>query len=229
MPWFRSQLKSVLDMDWWSELDGSKRKIMMECLVPNRVPASAIHGVFVSSATAVETLKAMKVLENRSIIVNPNMFFEPQLQISLTSNVSIVQGDMFFSKMQVLSISVNTVGVMGKGLASACKFRFPDAYVNYQSLCSTKALKMGNPQLYKREASLDTQLANNPYFSLNANSIKWFLFFPTKTHWKQDSDLEGIRKGMEWLVNNYKKEEIKSIALPVLGYVAALVLSLLVF
>jgi O-acetyl-ADP-ribose deacetylase (regulator of RNase III) len=41
--------------------------------------------------------------------------------------------------------------------------------------------------------------------------------FATKRHWRDDSDLQGIDEGLQWLVENYKTEGIKSIALPALG------------
>lgn len=46
---------------------------------------------------------------------------------------------------------------------------------------------------------------------------KWFLLFPTKKHWKQKSKVKYIVDGLEWLVNNYKREGIGTIALPALG------------
>ena len=52
---------------------------------------------------------------------------------------------MFFSKMQTLTISVNIVGVMGKGIASRARYQFPDVFVYYQDLCKRKELKMGTP------------------------------------------------------------------------------------
>lgn len=62
--------------------------------------------------------------------------------------------------MQTLAVSVNTVGVMGKGLASRVKYQFPDVYVRYQDVCKTRELELGKPYLYKRESSLDSLLAD---------------------------------------------------------------------
>lgn len=124
---------------------------------------------------------------------------------------------MFFSQMHTLTISVNTVGVMGKGLASRAKYQFPDVYVYYQDLCRQKTLQMGRPYLYKREGYLDNELADEPNSLLNANSNKWFLLFPTKNHWKQGSDIKGIEQGLEWLQNNYQRHGVRSLAVPALG------------
>jgi len=78
-------------------------------------------------------------------------------------------------------------------------------------------MQMGKPYLYKREGSLDEDLADEPFSLPNLNANKWFLLFPTKTHWKEGSDAKGIETGLEWLLENYKAEGIQSIAVPALG------------
>lgn len=124
---------------------------------------------------------------------------------------------MFFSSMQTLTVSVNTVGVMGKGLASRAKYQFPDVYVVYQDACRSKDLRMGQPYLYKREAFLDNDLADDPLTLSNFNSNKWFLLFATKKHWRENSDRAGIEQGLQWIVDNYQSCAIQSLALPALG------------
>ena len=76
---------------------------------------------------------------------------------------------------------------------------------------------MGRPYLYKPEYSLDYLLADEPSTLLNANSVTWFLLFPTKRHWKEQSDIKGIEEGLQWLKDNYKREGITSLAIPALG------------
>ncbi|MGC8926721.1 MAG: macro domain-containing protein [Myxococcota bacterium] len=124
---------------------------------------------------------------------------------------------MFFSRMQTLTISVNTIGVMGKGLALRAKYQFPDVYVKYQDLCKDKILRMGKPYLYKREGSLDFILTDEAEKLTNLNLQTWFLLFPTKTDWRKIADLKGIEEGLKWLVAQYKAEGIKSLAIPALG------------
>ncbi|MHC5595832.1 MAG: macro domain-containing protein [Nostoc sp.] len=145
------------------------------------------------------------------------MFFLPYARIALTKTVSLIEGDMFFSKMQTLTISVNCVGVMGKGLASTAKYRFPDMYVHYEDLCKKKILQMGKPKLHKRESSIFNQLAEETTSLPSQNGETWFLLFPTKQHWKNNADLDGIEEGLKWVQDNYKKEGIKSLAMPALG------------
>jgi O-acetyl-ADP-ribose deacetylase (regulator of RNase III) len=152
-----------------------------------------------------------------SVISQPDMFFLPLDKYRVSSKITLIDGDMFFSTMQTLTISVNVVGVMGKGLASRAKYQFPDVYVEYQEACTKKKLQMGKPYLYKRESSMDRELADDPELLETPNSNKWFLLFATKDHWRNDSDIEGIEKGLAWLVKNYKVSGIKSLAMPALG------------
>jgi hypothetical protein len=78
---------------------------------------------------------------------------------------------------------------------------------------------MGKPYLYKRETSLDDELIDEPEIQADAtaNGVKWFLLFATKEHWRYNSNIKGIEEGLKWILSNYKKEAIKSIALPALG------------
>lgn len=215
-------IQAVLDMwdiinnEWWREEDGSKRKIMAECLVPEVIPTECIHSVFVPSGTAAAQLREV-IGERIPIVPEPHMFFQPRRSWRITNTLSLIDGDMFFSQMQTLTISVNTVGVMGKGLASRAKYQFPDVYVHYEDLCKKKILQMGQPALYKREASLDNELAADPALIPNPNANKWFLLFPTKRHWREKSDLAGIEAGLAWIQQNYAGQGIKSLAVPALG------------
>lgn len=209
----------VLHSDWWKIEDGTKRKIMAECLVPNAISPNEIHSVYVINSSVAEHVRGIlaDIARPVEVFVEPHMFFQPNRQGRLTDRLSWVDGDMFFSQMQTLTVSVNTVGVMGKGLASRAKYQFPDIYVVYQNVCRDKSLQMGKPYLYKREGSLDQDLADEPFSLPNLNANTWFLLFPTKNHWKERSDRAGIEKGLQWLVDNYKAEGIQSIALPALG------------
>jgi hypothetical protein len=210
------ELAPVLSLEWWKDEDGSKRRIMAECLVPDIIPPEFIKCIYVSS-NSVRTRLFEKIGTRISIIPEPHLYFGPSLQAQITPLLSIMKGDMFFSRMHTLTVSVNTVGIMGKGLASRAKYQFPDVYVYYQDLCRKKILRMGKPFIYKRESSFDYQLADNPQSLKNENGETWFLLFATKSHWREDSNFSGIEKGMQWLLENYTKEGIKSLGIPALG------------
>ena len=204
-------------IEYWKEQDGSKRRIMAECLVPDMVPPSLIQTIYVATRTAKANLEAMMPHSNLPVISEPNMFFQPSVVLHIPPKLYLAEGDMFFSEAQTLTISVNTVGIMGKGLASRTRYQFSDVYVNYEDLCRSRKLKMGRPQVYKRESSLDYELADEPGTLPNGNLEKWFLLFPTKRHWRERADIAGIEEGLKWLSDNYKKEGIKSLAIPALG------------
>ncbi len=190
---------------------------MAECLVPDHVPPELIHSIYVASHNVAEKVKDMGLPRQVPIVPEPKMFFRPARQFRVTDHLFLADGDMFFSTMQTLTVSVNVVGIMGKGLASRAKYQFPDVYVVYQDACRRKAIRMGKPYLYKREAALDEELADDPNTLPGVNANKWFLLFATKRHWRDTSDIGGIEEGLRWVRENYKSEGIKSIAMPALG------------
>jgi hypothetical protein len=209
-------LKNILNYEWWKDEDGSKRKIMAECLIPERVTPDCIKAIYVATPETAKKIKS-NLSVDVPVIPEPKVFFENSFVARISDNIVLMRGDLFFSRLHTLTVSVNVVGVMGKGLASRAKYQFPDVYVLYQDLCRKKILRMGKPYIYKREASFDVQLADDPATLKNGNGASWFLLFPTKNHWRENGDFTGIEQGMRWLSENYKSEGIKSLALPALG------------
>jgi len=213
-----SEILKEASRQYWSEADGSKRKVMAECLVPDVVPPDFINSIYTASyETRDKVERNLGAYGRIPVIPQPGMFFQPSRKIDLTLNLSLLDGDMFFSRMQTITVSVNCVGVMGKGVASRAKYQFPDVYVHYQDLCRKRKLKMGRPHLYKRESSTDYQLADDPETLTKANAETWFLLFPTKRHWRDRADIKGIEAGLKWLCKNYEQKKIKSLAIPALG------------
>ena len=51
------------------------------------------------------------------------------------SNIEVRVGDMFTSEAQTLVNTVNTEGVMGKGIALEFRKRFPDMFDDYLLRC----------------------------------------------------------------------------------------------
>jgi len=211
-----SKICENIQREWWSEEDGSKRTIMAECLVPERIIPENILTIYLPNIDICEEVKGM-INKDIPVIPNPDTFFQPISKIPLTDNLFLVAGDMFFSKLQTLTISVNCLGVMGKGLASRAKYQFPRLYVDYQDLCKQKKISLGKPYLYKQELSLDTQLADEALTMKNGVTQTWFLLFATKGDWKKKADIKAIENGVIWICDNYKKEGVTSLALPALG------------
>ncbi len=212
-----SAIWDTITSEWWNSVDGSKRKIMAECLVAGCIPADLIHSIYVADHKVAEQVRASGAARGLPVIPEPHMFFKPARQHRITEHLFLAEGDMFFSNMQTLTVSVNTVGIMGKGLASRAKYQFPDVYVAYQDACRRKWMTLGKPYLYKREASFDDELIDEPGGVTIPNGVKWFLLFATKRHWRNNADLAGIEEGLQWIETNHRSEEIRSIALPALG------------
>jgi O-acetyl-ADP-ribose deacetylase (regulator of RNase III) len=203
---------------YWNEVDGSKRTIMAECLVPDVISPDYIRSIYFADFNSKNKAEqSLKKPLHISFLYVPALFFQPIRSRQITPLLSVLDGDMFFSLAQTLTVSVNIVGVMGKGVASRAKYQFPDVYVHYQDLCRRRQLKMGTPVLYKRELSFDYEFADEPSTIKETNGETWFLLFPTKKHWSDKSNIRDIEAGLKWIVENYKKEGIKSLALPALG------------
>lgn len=112
--------------------------------------------------------------------------------------ITYVKGDIFSSPSKIIVNTVNTVGIMGKGVALEFKNRYPDMFQSYKALCDEKKLDVGKLVLWK-------------------NSSKWVLLFPTKRHWRNPSKMEYIEKGLMKFVENWDKLGANSIAFPRLG------------
>lgn len=113
--------------------------------------------------------------------------------------IRLVKGNIFDSKMQTLVNPVNTVGVMGAGLAKQFKERYPQMFIRYKKFCDNGQLSIGNLWLYQ------------------AKSLPWVLCMPTKRDWRQPSRPEWVDLGIKKLADNYKRLDIHSIAIPKLG------------
>lgn len=113
--------------------------------------------------------------------------------------ILVKQGDILGSRMQTVVNTVNCVGVMGKGIALAFKQRYPVMFEDYKERCRRKEVKLGEPYLYK------------------ATSDCWILNFPTKNHWRMQSDIRDIEKGLLFLATHAIEWEITSLAVPPLG------------
>ena len=89
-----------------------------------------------------------------------------------------VRTSLFESPAQTLVNTVNTVGVMGKGVALEFKNRYPKMYENYRELCDNGVLTVGKLHLWR-------------------GNDQWILNFPTKTTWKKASEYSYIEDGLK--------------------------------
>ncbi|HVV85462.1 MAG TPA: macro domain-containing protein [Kofleriaceae bacterium] len=110
------------------------------------------------------------------------------------------QGNLLEADVDALVNTVNTEGVMGKGLALQFRKAFPDAFRSYEVACKAGTVRVGQMHVVQRLAS--------PRFIIN---------FPTKKHWRQPSQLSYVRDGLRDLVARVRELAIGSIAVPPLG------------
>lgn len=111
----------------------------------------------------------------------------------------VLIGNLFESEAQTLTNTVNTVGIMGKGIALEFKKRFPDMYRDYVRRCERGEVRLGEPYVYS------TILP------------PWVLNFPTKGHWRNVARLSDIEAGLAYLAEHYAEWGITSLAVPPLG------------
>ena len=112
--------------------------------------------------------------------------------------IKYVEGNIFHTPAQVIVNTVNTMGVMGKGIALEFKCRYPEMFELYKHACEKKQLYPGKLMFWQ---AMDYGV----------------LLFPTKENWRNPSKLEYIEKGLQKFVNTYGEKQIKSIAFPKLG------------
>jgi O-acetyl-ADP-ribose deacetylase (regulator of RNase III) len=112
-----------------------------------------------------------------------------------------VGGDLLRSDVDALVNTVNTVGIMGKGIALQFKQAFPKNYEAYRRACEHGDVHLGQMFVFHTG-----QL--RPRFIIN---------FPTKEHWRSRSRLSDIESGLTDLIRVIEDLGISSIALPPLG------------
>lgn len=120
-------------------------------------------------------------------------------QISLGKHMLVyLYSSLFESPAQTLVNTVNTEGVMGKGIAKRFKEEYPAMFREYKKLCDSHELVVGRLHLWKGEAN-------------------WILNFPTKTTWRKPSSLEYLESGLQTFNSSYKDLGITSVGFPPLG------------
>lgn len=116
--------------------------------------------------------------------------------------ITPAHGNLLEADVDALVNTVNTVGVMGKGIALQFKRAYPELFTSYASAAKTKGLALGRMHVWP------TGMITGPRFIIN---------FPTKGHWRSPSRLADIERGLDDLVRVIQEHGIRSIALPPLG------------
>jgi O-acetyl-ADP-ribose deacetylase (regulator of RNase III) len=116
--------------------------------------------------------------------------------------IEFQQGDILQADAEALVNTVNCVGVMGRGIALQFRKVFPENYEIYRAACGRGELNPGKLLVFKLNR------LQNPRYVIN---------FPTKRHWKGKSRIEDIQSGLDALIGEIRRLNIKSIAVPPLG------------
>ena len=117
--------------------------------------------------------------------------------------IELSRGDLLNAPVEALVNAVNTVGVMGKGIALQFREKFPEMFRLYQAACAAGEVRVGAMHVFDRGVS--------------ASSPRWVVNFPTKRHWREPSRIADIDAGLVDLVAAVYRLGIKSIAIPPLG------------
>lgn len=107
-------------------------------------------------------------------------------------------GSIFQSDAQAIVNPVNTVGVMGAGLALQFRKKYPHMFEEYLKLCHGDRMMPGCVKYVK-------------------DRDKIVVLFPTKRHWREHSQLRYIEEGLEHFCRTYAVHGIQSVAFPKLG------------
>lgn len=113
-----------------------------------------------------------------------------------------MKGNLLEDQAEAYVNTVNTVGVMGKGIALQFKQAFPDVYKQYAKDCKSGSVQVGKMHVVSVHGLV---------------SPKYVINFPTKEHWRNPSTLDFILDGLQDLVRVIQELNIQSIALPPLG------------
>jgi O-acetyl-ADP-ribose deacetylase (regulator of RNase III) len=117
--------------------------------------------------------------------------------------IEIAEGNLLNSPVEALVNTVNTEGVMGKGIALQFKQAYPQMFRVY-----AKACKAGEVQLGKMDVHDLGGIIEGP---------RWIINFPTKGHWRSRSRKSDIDAGLQDLIGTIQRLNIRSIAVPPLG------------
>ena len=116
--------------------------------------------------------------------------------------ITFTQGNLLEAHAEVLVNTVNTVGVMGKGIALMFKERFAENFRRYAAACKAREVQTG-------------KMFVTPVHELDGP--RWIVNFPTKQHWRSPSRLEWVQEGLQDLRRFLLEQHIQSVAIPPLG------------
>ncbi|MEA3558524.1 MAG: macro domain-containing protein [Candidatus Thermoplasmatota archaeon] len=109
-----------------------------------------------------------------------------------------MDGNIFNTPAKAYVNTVNTKGVMGKGIAKVFKEMYPKMFKEYQRKCETGELDIGKLWSYHAKDKI-------------------VINFPTKEHWRRPSKADYIEAGLLDFSKKYAIWGLESVAFPPLG------------
>ncbi len=116
--------------------------------------------------------------------------------------IEYTTGNILEAQTEAIVNTVNTVGVMGNGIALMFKNAYPDNYAKYLAAVRDGSVDVGKSLVVE----------NREMFG-----PRWIINFPTKRHWRNPSKLEWIDVGLTDLTCKVSELAIQFIAIPPLG------------
>lgn len=116
--------------------------------------------------------------------------------------ITYTQGNLLEARAEALVNTVNTVGVMGKGIALMFRERFEANFRRYAAACKVGEVQTGR-MFVTEPGELD--------------GPRWIVNFPTKQHWRAPSRLEWVESGLQDLRRFLIEHRVASVAIPPLG------------
>jgi O-acetyl-ADP-ribose deacetylase (regulator of RNase III) len=116
--------------------------------------------------------------------------------------IRYIRGNLLQADTEAVVNAVNTVGVMGKGIALAFKQAYPANFAEYEAACKAQHVRTG--RMFVTESPVP-------------HGLRWIINFPTKRHWREPSRFQWIEEGLADLRRVILDRQIRSIAIPPLG------------
>ncbi|MGI8631825.1 MAG: type II toxin-antitoxin system antitoxin DNA ADP-ribosyl glycohydrolase DarG [Solirubrobacterales bacterium] len=116
--------------------------------------------------------------------------------------INEAHGNLLEADVEALVNTVNTVGVMGKGIALQFARAFPAMLSDYEKAAKRGEIRLGRMHLWANDA---------------LTGPRWVINFPSKGHWRARSRLADIEAGLADLVQVIRDRGIASVAVPPLG------------
>lgn len=117
--------------------------------------------------------------------------------------IHFLTGDILESDAEALVNTVNTMGIMGKGVALQFRRAFPSNFKAYVEACKNDKVTIGKMFVVR-----DQNFTSGKKIIIN---------FPTKSNWRKPSEYAYIEMGLQDLRKVIEEEHIKSLAIPPLG------------